>query len=227
MNDISVNKYKIQDVLYYENEPLLSITINYPYFNLNKYRLFAKHLNNFYFSKLVIGSKDYICMLYRLAISQYEYASLNNFPFRVYEYYIDFEIAYSENCTLSLYYDTYTYTGGAHGSTIKKSNTWNLDLGKEMSLEDYIVDSVNYKEFVIDGVINMIEATKGTSQYVYFDEYEKLVKDTFDDDNFYLTQEGLNIYFQQYDIAPYSSGIPTFTFPYENTNVIEPYCVKD
>ena len=31
MNDISVNKYKIQDVLYYENEPLLSITINYPY----------------------------------------------------------------------------------------------------------------------------------------------------------------------------------------------------
>ena len=44
----------------------------------------------------------------------------------------------------------------------------------------------------------------------YFQDSCNLVLETFNPKNFYLAQNGIVIYFQQYDIAPYSSGIPTF-----------------
>ena len=49
---------------------------------------------------------------------------------------------------------------------------------------------------------------------IYFEDYCKLVLDSFNPEQFYLVPRGntydLVIYFQQYDIAPYSTGIPTF-----------------
>ena len=49
----------------------------------------------------------------------------------------------------------------------------------------------------------------------YFKNHEQNVSISFSPDNFYLTPEGIVIYFQQYDLAPYSNGIIEFTIPYE------------
>ena len=56
-----------------------------------------------------------------------------------------------------------------------------------------------------------IQIDNGTNQY--FDNYCKLVLDNFKFNQFYLTPNDIVIFFQQYDIAPYSSGIPTFFIP--------------
>jgi len=47
----------------------------------------------------------------------------------------------------------------------------------------------------------------------YFDDYKTLLHNTFRINNFYLEPGKLVIYFQQYDIAPYSTGLPEFYFP--------------
>lgn len=44
----------------------------------------------------------------------------------------------------------------------------------------------------------------------YFENYCELVLETFRLENYYIIPNGIVIYFQQYDIAPYSSGIPIF-----------------
>jgi len=49
---------------------------------------------------------------------------------------------------------------------------------------------------------------------IYFEDACNLVLETFNPDSFYLVPEGIVIYFQQYDIAPYSSGIRTFLIKY-------------
>jgi hypothetical protein len=56
---------------------------------------------------------------------------------------------------------------------------------------------------------------------IYFPDWEKLIVQTFNENSFYATNEGIVIYYQQYDIAPYSSGIREFLIPY-NINVINP-----
>ena len=51
-----------------------------------------------------------------------------------------------------------------------------------------------------------------------FDDYPELLRSTFQAGNFYLTPEGIVIYYQQYDIAPYSSGITEFLLPFSGTD---------
>lgn len=46
----------------------------------------------------------------------------------------------------------------------------------------------------------------------YFDDCAKLVSKTLNLNSFYLTPEGVVLYFQQYDIAPYAAGFPEFEF---------------
>jgi len=58
---------------------------------------------------------------------------------------------------------------------------------------------------------------------IYFDDYEKNVANYFNPKSFYLVPDGIVIYFQQYEIAPYASGIPQFTIPY-SAYILKPGC---
>ena len=61
---------------------------------------------------------------------------------------------------------------------------------------------------------------------MYFEDYKNLVEENLNMDNFYLSKEGLVIYFGLYEIAPYVSGIRTFTIPYTAEGIIPPSCEK-
>lgn len=49
---------------------------------------------------------------------------------------------------------------------------------------------------------------------IYFEDYRERISQYFREENFYCEPSGVVIYYQQYDIAPYSSGIRTFLIPY-------------
>lgn len=76
----------------------------------------------------------------------------------------------------------------------------------------------------MENINNQISEQIQSGENYYFDNYEQNVEDTLNEDNFYITLLGLMIYFQQYDIAPYSSGIPQFLIPYSNKIIIRPRC---
>lgn len=48
----------------------------------------------------------------------------------------------------------------------------------------------------------------------YYEDYPALLYSAFHADSFFLTQDGVVIYYQQYDIAPYGAGIPEFLIPF-------------
>ena len=67
----------------------------------------------------------------------------------------------------------------------------------------------NNPYFLID-ILKQINDQISKEPDIYFDNTCNLVLDTFNPESFYLTQNGIVIYFQQYDVAPYSSGIREF-----------------
>jgi hypothetical protein len=75
----------------------------------------------------------------------------------------------------------------------------------------------NYKTYILNIVKEQIEQDPS----IYFEDYEKLISQTFNKNNFYCTPDGIIVYYQQYDIAPYSSGIREFLIKYNNC-VIDP-----
>ncbi|NLJ59164.1 MAG: DUF3298 and DUF4163 domain-containing protein, partial [Tissierellia bacterium] len=135
-------------------------------------------------------------------------------PFNIYNAYMVHEITYNENCFLSMYIDKYEYTGGAHGTTERSSYTWELWNGTNLSLRNFFKPGTDYRDFIIEEITRQADRNNRQDPYLYFDDYRSLIIKNFNEDSFYLTPEGITIYYQQYDIGPYVSGIIEFTIPY-------------
>lgn len=95
---------------------------------------------------------------------------------------------------------------GAHGNTIRSSQNWNLRTGRQLPLSYFYPNNPNYVLDILRSIIAQIKENPEN----YFDNYCELVLETFNLESFYVTPESIAIYFQQYDIAPYSTGIPVF-----------------
>lgn len=213
----------LQKDMYFKEQLVLSYTIKYPSFISARFRLFLRELNNYYKTQAMTYVRINIMNLYKMAIEEYEYSMANDFPVRAYEAVTDYTVTYNQNCIISLYFDKYEYTGGAHGNTIRSSDTWNLQKGNEVTLSELFTIN-HYQKYIIQQIKEKIKADIQKGNNYYFEDYEKLVQDNFNIQNFYLSKEGIVLYFQQYDIAPYSSGILTFTIPFTSKNVIQPTC---
>lgn len=153
--------------------------------------------------------------LYKQAVAGYKYDIANGYPFNHYEAILDYNVTYNENCFLSVYRDTYEYTGGAHGSTVRASDTWHLHQGRLIPMSYYFSRDTNYYERLIAIMIEQAEVNLSENPGIYFDDFRALIIKHFNPESYYLTLEGMAVYYQQYDIAPYSSGIVVFTIPYE------------
>ncbi|HBB28743.1 MAG TPA: DUF3298/DUF4163 domain-containing protein, partial [Clostridiales bacterium] len=121
---------------------------------------------------------------------------------------------YNDNCFLSLYTDKYEYTGGAHGNTIRTSNTWELCTGQNIYLYCFFKPYTDYTHMLIQEIIAQAEENLKENPFIYFDDYKNLIIKNFNPHSFYMSPDGITIYYQQYDIAPYSTGIVEFTIPY-------------
>lgn len=210
--NLTVETIVIKDEMQYDGVTVLSYRIEYPQFSSSVYKKSLIILNNFYKTRALDYLEYCRTTLYQMAVEQYLDDIKNGYPVRVFGAQDVFSITYNDSCILSLYFDRYEYTGGAHGLTIRSSQTWNLESRKMIRLGELFDCLFNYKEYIIRNVIEQIEKNPD----IYFEDYENLVRNTFNADSFYCTPQGLIVYFQQYDIAPYASGIREFLLPYNS-----------
>lgn len=214
-NTVSVNTITIKGELSYNGIALLNYKIEYPEFSSSFYRLPLKAINMFYKVKAMTFQKRCETTLFNSAIEQYKKDLENNFPVRVFDAEMTFNVTYTASGVLSLYLDKYEYAGGAHGSTERDSQTFSLFRYSPIKLNQIITCQQDYRAYILNEVRKQIEKEKD----IYFENYNELIAETFNPNNFYLTPDGVVIYYQQYDIAPYSSGIREFFIPYSD-------CVK-
>ncbi len=149
--------------------------------------------------------------LYRRAAADYRYAQANQVPFHPYEALLSYETALNCGGYLSLFRDRYEYTGGAHGSTVRSADTWRLQDGRRLPLPYFFSDGKDWRERVLSQILEQADRDMRKNPGVYFDDYRDRIETYFNPANFYLTPRGIAVFFQQYDIAPYSSGIVVFT----------------
>lgn len=127
-----------------------------------------------------------------------------------YNYYGDFSIKYFKNNLLNLEIQGYYYPiGAAHGMPSMKTPVINLATGKFYTLGDLFMGGVNWINELNKIIKNMIETDK-KYEYVFKDQF-KGIKENQD---FYIDDNNLYIYFPPYEIGPYSSGFVTFKIPF-------------
>lgn len=213
---MQIVNFVLKDTLTYDNVPVISYTINYPQFQSTTENSFINEINDHYRQNAYELTRYVKDTLYKQAVEQYNYSKENNYPIIPYEVFETYKITYLMDCYISLYFDQYMFTGGAHGNTVRRADTWNICENKKMELKDFFPNCPDYKEQIITYIINDItdQLKDPKAQGTYFDSYAKDVATAFNEESFYLTEDGIVIYFGQYDIAPYSSGIREFLLPY-------------
>lgn len=215
MEPLAIEKLVMKEHLKENDTELLRITIAYPRIRSPKTPS-HNHINQYYekaAQKLLKYSKEALLPMQKEAFS---YAKLGKVPFRTGELFLTYEIALQDECILSLFFDQYEFLGGAHGSTDRFSQTWNLQTGELVALKSCFVSPTYYKEDIIEMIRLQVMKQIDQGETKYYKECFIDIEHMFKETNFYLTDKGVTIYFQQYEIGPYASGIPEFILPYSD-----------
>lgn len=210
----TIEKREIKNELKYKNTVILTYRIEYPEIISSNYCNGKNNFNRYNKEKTLMLENYIKTKLYADAVSTYEYNLSNGYPIMVFEVISEFNITYNNDFLVSLYEDKYEFTGGAHGNTIRTSQNWNLQTSCFIPISYFYPNNPYYLINIIKNINSQIKAQIDSRNNYYFDNYCELVLETFNLNSFFVTPNNIAIYFQQYDIAPYSSGIPVFYIPY-------------
>ncbi len=199
----------------YDGTAVLSFSMRYPEVRLTNNRIAEQRINRRIHVQAVGFYRYAADTLYPQAVQFYKDALQNGFPFRPYEAVLHYEVTYNEACHLSVYRDRYEYTGGAHGNTLRSSDTWDVRTGRNLPLAQFFAPGQDFRMLLIGQILAQADQNMQQNPNIYFPEYRTLIARYFDAESYYLTPEGLVMYYQQYEIAPYATGIVTFTLAYE------------
>ena len=110
------------------------------------------------------------------------------------------------------------YLGGAHSVEGVVVHNFDLADGEFFTLADLSDTPETFRAALIDLLLAQIEQ-EDLARW-YFDSYEARIraKESF---NAAFGADGVTVYFSEYELAPYASGIPEVTIPYAE---LAPYC---
>lgn len=208
-----INAVILKDTMYYGTIPVFTYQIIYPSFHTTCSAQSAQKINEYY-AKTARNIEHYCrTVLYPQAVKSAQYIPVNVPAFNGYTFDSKYTITYNNQCITSLYIDSYTYMGGAHGETHRTSDTWNFETGAKLQLEDMGLPTSAALSRIQSSIEGQIMKRLAENPGSYFDDYRNLIGKTFNPKSFYIEPGTIVFYFQQYDIAPYSTGLPEFYVP--------------
>ena len=99
-----------------------------------------------------------------------------------------------------------SFTGGAHPNTFISTETFDVETGKKAKLEDVAQKLLgkSAKDVVKAAKEIFVEKVKE-----YDDEISKAEEnvETLNEENYYVSKDGITFFFNTYDIAPYAAGV--------------------
>lgn len=131
-----------------------------------------------------------------------------------------YAVKYNKQPYFSILFQNSQDTGGAHPMTVRNAITYDMTTGKALNLTDILKgDQAAIEQLILDGFTAQIKAIPEK----FYPEAEKNLQEGIAAKSygFYLTDTGLTIYFQVYDIAPYAAGFQEYTIPFNQTDAFK------
>ena len=124
---------------------------------------------------------------------------------------MSFDVFKNDSGIISVLLKDVDYLGGAHEETVYKSINYELNGGNRLTLDDILVAGKDaYVPFIKSFILEKMRAEPDK----YFSTADDALDEAFDETQFYITNKGIVVFFQAYDIAPYTEGMPAFELTY-------------
>ena len=188
-----------------KNDEIIEVNMQFPIFYGMKNIPTQKYINTMFFNH----ASEFMQSIYDMAEQGFEDSKKYDFPFMQYAAWSQYDLHFLNERFMSLTMNYYQFTGGAHGLTVKTAYNIDLSTGKNLELRSIFSDDYDYSSVILKEVnMQMKKAEEGT---FFSDSIERIENEQ----NFYLTEEGIVMFFQQYEIGPYCIGIPEFFISFD------------
>lgn len=214
MKSVTVVKQFIQEKLTYQGIVMVEINIAYPSIYGDIPRQSVRRFNEYYQKEALKQRKYAKDTMYPDAVEDYKFSQEKGYPFNPYVLMQVYEVTYNAIPVFSLYYDAYQFTGGAHGMTERTGNTWDLKRCKLLDMSDLFAPGYDYTKTIFKYIEVEALRRQSSGEVQYFDGLIENLHQYFDPKNYYLSCQGLEVFYSLYSIAPYYVGIQVFAVPY-------------
>ena len=149
-----------------------------------------------------------------LAAEEYRAALAASQPLPRLHAELSYQVTYNEGGLWSLYTQSREQGPGGQTALLRRGDTWDLASGYPVALPALFPRRSGWKRRLLEAVEAEAarRAAAGVSQY--HEGLRRRLRQYFNPQNFYLTGEGLAVFYPMYAIAPAMEGIPVFTIPY-------------
>lgn len=200
------SQIKVSTRVVKESKPYLTTELNIPVLSGLKDINIEKAINKTLYDDAISFKNS----VEALALKDYNSLLKAGIEVRPYQVITKYTLHYLKDY-LSLVVTYYQYTGGAHGIYNEVPYNYNLNTGERLQLKDIFKEGYDYKSIINKEILSEISKHPDN----YFKDAFKGIKEN---QEFYLTKEGIVIYFQVYEIAPYAAGNPEFLIPYSKVS---------
>lgn len=187
----------IKQIQIREKNKCIEIDVKYPHINSE----IGTQVNN----QIKVYTENWIKEVKDILEEYKKHGYICNTPYELVSKYF---VTRESDDLISFYTDYYQFTGGAHGITTRKAYAVDRKTGKPLNINELFKKGYDYKTIIDKEIRNQIAKEKEK----YFDEGASF-KGINDDVKFYIRGNNIVIYYSQYEIAPYASGIPEFNIP--------------
>jgi hypothetical protein len=218
---LSIAEGRLTEELTYEGLTMVTADFYYPIVSGNGGKA-DKRINSYYKHIAQTLMRKARRDLLPAAVDEWRYDLENSFPFRPFDTVMKYTVTDNDRDILSLYYDIYEFTGGAHGTTKRFGDTWRASTGWFLELDDFFPRSVNIKRLLTDHAIKTAAEQIAAGTHQYFENYPKLIKKYYSPMKFYTQPGFVTIFYDQYAIAPGFEGTPVFDYEVREAAEVSP-----
>ncbi len=196
-----------------DGSPLLTWSVVLPQVLYNGQPM--NNIGNYYDSQMERQTLHVQEELLPLAQERQQAAQTDGKLFTTYTLETDFQVMRQQGDYLSVLRQTVEFTGGVHESTGLAGENWLFREGDcyLLTLQDVLPGAADPRSLVLEQAIAQADARWEEQPDLYFENYRQMMADRWQESDFYLTEDSLVLFFQEYAIGPYTSGPQTFSIP--------------
>ena len=157
--------------------------------------------------------------LFPQAEAEYRAALAASAPLPCFRAELGYRVTYNSDGLWSLYTQSREVTG--HTLLTRRGDTWDLSAGYPVPLSAFFPARSPWRRQLLALAAEDIQRQERAGIARYDPEWRKKLR-RFNSRNYYLTEEGLTYFFPMYAIAPAAEGIPVFTLPYGQRDLLPP-----
>lgn len=129
-------------------------------------------------------------------------------PFQPWTASLSGRVTLASKGRLSLVYDAAERLDGPHRVSLRTGMTWALPSGAPLPLSALFPPGFPWRRRALETAAEQLRARQEAGEARFWPGWERMLRRSFDPERFYLTQEGVVLYFPLYALGPYAEGMP-------------------